>query len=60
MLFKGLTCKGHRSLSIFDDAGWVPDSPIRDIVMTDAMLAPGVFRSIESNSVKMGHSLCSF
>ena len=27
------TLKGHRSLSIFDDGGWVPDSPIRDIVM---------------------------
>ena len=25
--------KGHRSLSIFDDGGGVPDSPIRDIVM---------------------------
>ena len=24
---------GHRSLSIFDDGGGVPDSPIRDIVM---------------------------
>ena len=25
--------EGHRSISIFDDGGGVPDSPIRDIVM---------------------------
>ena len=28
-----ITTKGHRSLSIFDDGGGVPDSPIRDVVM---------------------------
>ena len=45
--------KGHRSLSIFDDGGWVPDSPIRDIVMLCWLMAPGAFRGKESNSERI-------